>query len=599
DDEMNESDDDKSTPSLHRIKSLSLTSLFDDIDDDEHCDIIVTNLLFDELLVNDGNSITHLDSVSLRSHPVNRSKSSVSYDITKPRSIALTTRKKNPNNLDEYPLHRAVANGQIELVGKLLQETPFIYENDGIHWTPLHHAAWHGHHRIVELLLRSKRFSPNAVENFRATPLHFAALLGRVEVVRTLLHYPDINVHAINIDGKTALDRCKLNPKPDWQLCAQLIEEFMQRPPEKIKIRLTDGTTSELDLIAGSDTTCKQLYEQMIARLSLIPIELYSNVFGIWICSKSLRIQLKPDHKPVQHLFAWKKYAIPSLTSNDSTNSSLNNVNTNDEDPQLYWLRDSLLKIQAEQKIRHPYAIRLLFFEAYQNYIQSLYPCADDDAVEFAVIFMGITATNEQKSDISKLIKSHDNETLSILIPAEKLRRRGNHYWCKTILKKYKEFFNDDGLVHQYRLSSGGRSNRTREYEYDGRKITSVYIAINDFGLHLINRQTKSHECSFSYKQMTFTIGTGTLSTLEIYTKQSHNGTHFVSNNNNKDAHHTNNKTFFSFSSSATKHHSSEKTLQQQQRTSLHHILHTKQNFLIYHLMCNFAEEGQEERSRI
>ncbi|CAF1414333.1 unnamed protein product [Didymodactylos carnosus] len=51
-----------------------------------------------------------------------------------------------------------------------------------------------GHYRIVELLLRSKRFSSNAIKNFRATPLHFAALLGRVEVVRTLLHYPDINV---------------------------------------------------------------------------------------------------------------------------------------------------------------------------------------------------------------------------------------------------------------------------------------------------------------------------------------------------------------------------------------------------------------------
>ena len=52
----------------------------------------------------------------------------------------------------------------------------------------------HGHHRIVELLLRSKRFSVNAVDNSHMSPLHLAALGGRVEVTRILLDCPDINV---------------------------------------------------------------------------------------------------------------------------------------------------------------------------------------------------------------------------------------------------------------------------------------------------------------------------------------------------------------------------------------------------------------------
>ena len=52
----------------------------------------------------------------------------------------------------------------------------------------------HGHHRIVELLLRSKRFSVNAADNSHMTPLHLATLGGHVEVIRTLLDCPDINV---------------------------------------------------------------------------------------------------------------------------------------------------------------------------------------------------------------------------------------------------------------------------------------------------------------------------------------------------------------------------------------------------------------------
>ncbi len=52
----------------------------------------------------------------------------------------------------------------------------------------------HGHHRIVELLLRSKRFSVNAVDNSHMSPLHLAAIGGRKEVIRILLDCPDINV---------------------------------------------------------------------------------------------------------------------------------------------------------------------------------------------------------------------------------------------------------------------------------------------------------------------------------------------------------------------------------------------------------------------
>jgi len=48
------------------------------------------------------------------------------------------------NNLEEFSLHVACQNGQIEVVGKLLQEfSPVTLEHDMNRWSPLHHAAWY------------------------------------------------------------------------------------------------------------------------------------------------------------------------------------------------------------------------------------------------------------------------------------------------------------------------------------------------------------------------------------------------------------------------------------------------------------------------
>jgi hypothetical protein len=41
--------------------------------------------------------------------------------------------------------------------------------------------------------------------------------------------------------------------------------------------------------------------------------------------------------------------------------------------------------------MRHPWAIRLLCFEAYHNYINSMYPCSENDVVQLAALFMEIT----------------------------------------------------------------------------------------------------------------------------------------------------------------------------------------------------------------
>jgi ankyrin repeat protein len=62
--------------------------------------------------------------------------------LNQSESFILFFRNHN-NSLEEYPLHLACQNGQIEVVGKLLQEfSPVTLEHDMNRWTPLHHAAW-------------------------------------------------------------------------------------------------------------------------------------------------------------------------------------------------------------------------------------------------------------------------------------------------------------------------------------------------------------------------------------------------------------------------------------------------------------------------
>ena len=184
-----------------------------------------------------------------------------------------------------------------------------------------------------------------------------------------------------------------------------------------------------------------------MARLRL-PDEV-SHVFGIWICSKSVRIQLNPDHKPVQFLLNWARYAS-ELTTNTNDSSLRNPSSTlpvldsqTAEDAQLWWSRDTLLKIEFEQRLRLPHVIHLLFLEAYQNYLLAHYPCTDDDAVEFAVLMMGI---NEKQLD-EKLWQNFlldDSNNITLLIPPEKLKRGGMDYWRRTILKRYREVFIDN-----------------------------------------------------------------------------------------------------------------------------------------------------------
>jgi len=52
-------------------------------------------------------------------------------------------------------------------------------------------------------------------------------------------------------------------------------------------------------------------------------------------------LQLKPEHKPIQHLKNWKSRIVVMFTDQDPDK----------EDPQLFWRRDAILTIGMEKKV--------------------------------------------------------------------------------------------------------------------------------------------------------------------------------------------------------------------------------------------------------
>jgi len=162
-------------------------------------------------------------------------------------------REKNCGDADADSLFAAAVGGDLARVKQLVVgcgADPNIQNKDG--WTPLHYAAWQGHHKVVELLLEHGA-NPNIQKNDGETPLHFTVdrcLLnkyGRTPLHFTVSRYHHVDMVRVLLDhgaDPTIRDNKGRTPLDYGSLCEEIIEELRRRSEIIEELRRRSGATA-------------------------------------------------------------------------------------------------------------------------------------------------------------------------------------------------------------------------------------------------------------------------------------------------------------------------------------------------------------------
>ena len=109
------------------------------------------------------------------------------------------------------PLHAAAYGGHHHIVSLLLAEaSPATLDDDNV--TPLHVACFKGHKEIVAFLIKEKHVSPHISDAFDGTLVHYAAKGGQLEVIRFLVDEYGCSLAVENADGANPFLSACLQP---------------------------------------------------------------------------------------------------------------------------------------------------------------------------------------------------------------------------------------------------------------------------------------------------------------------------------------------------------------------------------------------------
>lgn len=279
-----------------------------------------------------------------------------------------------------------------------------------------------------------------------------------------------------------------------WQLLSCVLS---------FKVMMMDGTSKSLNLIDGANTSVQQLNQQMLREFNMPEIP-YADIFTIWICSPSLELQLKPEHKPLEHMSSWQRKIVGQLTDGDPTQ----------EEPHLKWRRNAKISLIVERGVEHPDAVRLLFYEAKQNYINAFYPCKEPDVLLFGSILLYLNHGGTDQQAAKAFVSSHKN--LTQLVPQPNLKSRSN--WGNRIYHKYRELCNKDPPMRPQVLQMDFLNNCRNLTVYgsafftgdlqtgNSRQQGKCFIAVNDVGIHIINFQTRVMLHSYKYSEINWLL---------------------------------------------------------------------------------------------
>lgn len=427
---------------------------------------------------------------------------------------------------EKYHMHKLVNEGNLQaLRDATTYASHLLDEKHPRYGTPLHLAAYKGNLEAARILLEYG-CNPNAVNDLGQSPLHIAAKEGHWTVVQELINKPEITetLELLDKQKRTPLSLCEQDPRsPKHQKAANLIISAIKKT-RQIQVFLMDGTSMMLNLSHGDHTTVQHLNLQLLRAFNL-PIKPYADYFTIWICSKSLELQLKLEHKPVEHMNNWRRRIVSMLTGATDTSK---------ENPTLKWRRNAKVGVVSEEReVTHPLAIRTLFYEAKHNYVNGLYPCKDHDVHTFASILILLEQKGKYDPASAKSFL-HPHKNMSSLVPAPILKAKGQHL-SSTIMKRYKEYCGglQDDLKFQNqpeqflqgkflefcrKLTVYGSALFTGSLQPNSKSSILCHIGVNDVGIHIINMKSKVMLYSFLYSDIRWSHPEAQPSFLEIYT---------------------------------------------------------------------------------
>ncbi|CAF0703806.1 unnamed protein product [Brachionus calyciflorus] len=403
-------------------------------------------------------------------------------------------------NRKMFPLHFACSLGNVEKIRKFIDKDgcdPQKPDTQGLY--PIHYAVISKNVETVNLLIQTYNCNLNTVDSNGMTPLHHAAFLGLPDIIKILVENHDIDLISKNSDGKTPLQLCDNNSQANYKKCAEILKTRLNRPSKQIVVKLMDGSEINLNLISGSNTTAEQLQAQLNNKLGL-DLE-SSSYFSFWIGSKHLKLQLKPDHKPLQQLADWKRCIVPQLTSVDPLK----------EEPNLLFMRDAMCPLKNEKKINNATAIRLLCFEAYYNYIHSMYISSEQEAAILAVIFMKMINENLKIKDWIQFFKS-ERKNLRIFVPLKHLFHKTVLDWIKIISNEWERSISQLSSLSQtlqlkfLSICWNFQNYGSALFSAVIPKINHVHVCVNPTGVHFLNKQTRELELFYPIQDLIWKI---------------------------------------------------------------------------------------------
>ncbi|XP_078493622.1 krev interaction trapped protein 1-like [Ciona intestinalis] len=410
--------------------------------------------------------------------------------------------------VEEFPLHRAAADGDLPTLRYLLRvegSKVDVRDHDG--WPAIHYACWYGRVDAVKILLDEGGCDPNITNRNETSLLHLAAGCGCHNIIRILVDHPFIDRHLLDKQQRTPIECAEQIKSKDWNKCVQLLKELSHKPYKRITVHKMDGSEKTLDLRKGSNATVNDLIESL--RLSN-ESKLY---FSLWVTSKSLHLQLKPDHSPLTQMQKWPELLCQL--------SGVRKQSAETENPRLVLKRDVNLLPNVEEEVSDIYSTRLLYEEARAQVLRGLYPSLDQVAIAMAAVVMRIIhGPYDHKKHKPSFM---DDTILRQILPGCKLHNRTLN-WPQKILQEFKELSEQGpGEASQLHLlylrycwtqisTYGsafftGYAYATRKHGNDThQRIVAMYIGVNHRGIHFIKVENKALLVSVSYLSLSWKL---------------------------------------------------------------------------------------------